>query len=320
MVSQMAPRGFSAPASKDPVASQLEIFQDAVEELPDIEEYVKRTLTNTLNNEARITLAKEDDKTQIAKLLKSQSIPDDKTTAQMPWDKFMETEIKINSKVVESLKAQDFSTKSLKFWNAYYTDVFDKYFVTSRVGKIAIAYNSCSLSLKQRLLALDAGTEARADTYLYLNLLQLLTTVVHSPVSRDQAMLEIYKGLSQTSMESVQVFLHRWRDTAEDAWGPSSGWTMSQASLLLKKICEGFNSTELAKLTASIVVTLPFQWATLCDSIIQFQQRVRSTNPQQNVNAIQQKEVKQPTCYKCSTGHFMRELQSPVLSVLRGTA
>ena len=295
------------PASKDPVASQLKIFQDAVEKLPDIEESVKRTLTNTLTNKARITLAKEDDKTHIAKLLKSQSIPADETATQMPWDKLTETETKIISKVVESLKEQDFSTKSLKFWNAYYTDVFNKLFVTSRVGKIAITYNSCSLSLKQRLLALDAGTEARADTYSYLNLLQLITTVVHSPLSRDEAMLETYKGLSQTSTESVQAFLQRWRDTAEDAWGPSSGWTMSQASLLLKKICEGFKSTELAKLTASVVVTLPFQWATLCDSIIQFQQRVCSTNPQQNVNAIQQKEVKQPTCYKCGANHFVRE-------------
>ena len=102
----MAPRGF-LPASKDPVASQLEIFQEAVEKLPDIEESVKRTLTNTLTNKARITLAKEDDKTKIAKL---QSIPADETVAQMPWDKLTETETKIISRVVENLKEQDFST------------------------------------------------------------------------------------------------------------------------------------------------------------------------------------------------------------------
>ena len=70
-----------------------------------------------------------------------------------------------------------------------------------------------------------------------MNLLQLITTMVHSPISQDQAMLDIYKGFNQTSTESVQSFLQKWRDVAEDAWGPSSGWTMSQASLLLKKIC-----------------------------------------------------------------------------------
>ena len=93
---------------------------------------------------------------------------------------------------------------------------------------------------------------------------------------------------------------------------------MSQASLLLKKICDGFNSTELGKLTASIVVTLPFQWATLCDSILQFQQRIRSTHPQQNINAIQQREVRQPTCLKCGAGHLVRECKALFCWYCRG--
>ena len=136
-------------------------------------------------------------------------------------------------------------------------------------------------------------------------LLQLITTVVHSPISRDQAMMDIYKGFRQTNSETVQTYLHLWRDVAEDDWGPSSGWTMSQASLLLKKICDGFNSTELARLTASIVVTVPFQWTTLCDSVLQFQQRVKNTHPEQNVNAIQQKEAKPSVCFKCGMAHYV---------------
>ena len=183
--------------AKDPISSQLEVFHDAFEKLPDFEESVKRTLTNTLTNEARITLAREDDKTQISKLLKSQRILADTATIQMPWDQLTEAETKLISRAVESLKEQDFSTKSLKFWNAHYSDIYDKFFVTSRVGKLAIIFNSCSLSFKQRLLALDAGTEAGADTYSYLNLLQLITTMVHSPESRDQAMMEIYNPRNQ---------------------------------------------------------------------------------------------------------------------------
>ena len=121
------------------------------------------------------------------------------------------------------------------------------------MGRIAVVYNSCSTSLKQRLLALDVGNEAQKDSYSYLSLLQPITTVVQSPVSKDEAMMNIYKGFSQASSESVQSYLQRVCDTAEEAYGPSSGWTMSQASLLLKKICEGLNSSELAKLTVSIV-------------------------------------------------------------------
>lgn len=59
------------PASKDLVTSQIERFQDAVEKIPDIDESVKKSLTTTLTNEARINLAKEDDKSKISKILKS---------------------------------------------------------------------------------------------------------------------------------------------------------------------------------------------------------------------------------------------------------
>ena len=202
--------------------------------------------------------------------------------------------------------------KSLKFWSTHYSDVFDKFFVNSRVGRIAVVYNSCSLSLKQCLLTLDVGKQAREDSYSYLKLLQLITTVVHSPVSRDQAMMDIYKGFHQTNTEIVQTYLQRWGDVAEDAWGPSSGWTMSQASLLLKKIFCGFNLTELARLTASILITVPFQWTTLCDSVLQFQQQVKNTHPEQNVNAIQQKETKPPVCYKCGSAHYVHDCKTMV--------
>ena len=90
---------------------------------------------------------------------------------------------------MENIKQQDFSTKSLKHWSVHFSDVFDKFFISSRVGRIAVVYNSCSTSLKQRLLALDVDQEAQKDSYSYLNLLHLITTVVHSPVSRDQAMM-----------------------------------------------------------------------------------------------------------------------------------
>ena len=84
---------------------------------------------------------------------------------------------------------------------------------------------------------------------------------------------------------------------------------MSQASLLLKKVCDGFNSTELARLTASIVITL-------CDSVLQFQKRVKNTHPEQNVNAIQQKEAKSPACYKFGGAHYDEGLLDGALPVV----
>ena len=263
------------PASRDPLASQIEQFENAVDQIPNIDESVKKSLTTTLSTEARIILQKEDDKSKVQQLLKTQTLAIDDAVSPMPWSQLTESEAKIISRVVENIPQQDFSTRSLKHWSIHFSDLFDKFFISSRVGRIAVIYNSCSTSLKQRLLALDVDNEAQKDSYSYLSLLQLITTVVHSPVSKDEAMMNIYKGFRQASSESVQSYLQKVRDTAEEAYGPSSGWTMSQVSLLLKKICEGLCSSELAKLTASIVISVPFQWNTLCDSVIQFQQRVK---------------------------------------------
>ena len=86
---------------------------------------------------------------------------------------------------------------------------------------------------------------------------------------------------------------------------------------MLKKICDGFSSTELARLTASIVVTVRFQWTTLCDSVLQFQQRVKNTHTEQNVNAIQQKEAKPPVCFKCGMAHYVRDCRTLVCRYCR---
>ena len=79
----------------------------------------------------------------------------------MPWDKITESKAKIISRAIENLKIQEFSAKSLKFWSSFYADIFDKHFITSRVGKIAAVYNTCSLSLKNCLVNLEAGKDAR---------------------------------------------------------------------------------------------------------------------------------------------------------------
>ena len=163
-------------------------------------------------------------------------------------------------------------------------------------------------------MSLDAGKNANDDSYTFLNLLQLITTVVHSPDSRDQAMMILHSGINQSSTESVQFFLQRFRETGEEAFGPSSNWTMSQASLIMKKICEGLNSTELSRLAASIVVITPFNWSSVCDSVKQFQQRVKNTHPQQNVHAIavQQREKKTVSCYRCWQNHLLKDCRALV--------
>ena len=102
------------PASKDPVASQIEKFEDAVEQIPDLDESVKKSLTTTLSTETRINIAKQDDKSKVQQLLRAQTFISDEAVSGMPWDKLTETETKNISRIIENLKQQDFSAKSLK--------------------------------------------------------------------------------------------------------------------------------------------------------------------------------------------------------------
>ena len=172
------------PASRDPIKSQVKKFEDAVERIPDIDDAVKASLTNALTTETRVSLAREDDKPKISELVKTQLLPTQDSSSLMPWNQLTEAETKAVARALETLQQQDFSSKSLKHWTALFNDKFDRSFITSRVGRLALVYNSCSLSLKQRLIALDVGKHAQQDSYTFLHLLQLITTVVHSPVSR----------------------------------------------------------------------------------------------------------------------------------------
>ena len=70
--------------AKNPLSLQIEVFQDTVEKLPDIEDSVKQTLKSTFTNEARINLAREDDKHGISQLLKSQKLPAEKKRSRCP--------------------------------------------------------------------------------------------------------------------------------------------------------------------------------------------------------------------------------------------
>ena len=175
------------PASKDPVSSQVKKFEDVVERIPDIDDAVKASLTNALTTEARISFAREDDKSKISELVKTQLLPTQDSISPMPWNQLTEAETKSVARALETLQQQDFSSKSLKHWTALFNDKFDRSFITSRVGRLALVYNSCSLSLKQRLISLDVSKHAQEDSYTFLHLLQLITTVVHSPVSRSRS-------------------------------------------------------------------------------------------------------------------------------------
>ena len=50
------------PAYKNPVEQKLEVFENALDKLPELDESLRKSLASTLTNEARIDSARKQDK------------------------------------------------------------------------------------------------------------------------------------------------------------------------------------------------------------------------------------------------------------------
>ena len=160
-------------------------------------------------------------------------------------------------------------------------------------------YNSCSSPLQQQLLSLNIGSKAEDEEFTYTEFLQVICTLSNSPNHTELALQHLYGGIKQTTADSTSVFLEKVRSISEDAYGLSSTWTMNQTSTVLQKEVAGLRSKDLAQLTSSFVIVLPFNFNVFRDTICQFESRLPSTPPV--VHAI---DVLQ--CWKCGGQHLQR--------------
>ena len=101
-------------------------------------------------------------------------------------------------------------------------------------------------------------------------------------------------------MLTVQLCSWRVRSISEDTYGLSSMWTMHQTSTMLQRVVGGLRNKDLAQLTSSIIIVLPFNFNIFRDTICQFESRLPSPSPV--VHAI---DVLQ--CWKCGDAHLQRE-------------
>ena len=95
------------PVSHDPLASQIEQFENAVDQIPNIDEAVKKSLTTTLSTEARIILQKEDDETKVQQLLKTQAPAIIDKPSPMPWNQLTESKAKIIARKYQATRFYD---------------------------------------------------------------------------------------------------------------------------------------------------------------------------------------------------------------------
>ena len=145
---------------------------------------------------------------------------------------------------------------------------------------------------------MDVGS--RAEKVDFEDFLQILCVLSNSPNHQEQALQQLYAGINQASADSITIYLEKIRSVAECAYGLATTWTVNQASLVLQKIVSGLKSRDLAQLTSSFVITLPFNYNKFRDVVTQFEMRLPSHPPAVHaINALR--------CYKCQGPHLVKE-------------
>ena len=82
--------------------------------------------------------------------------------------------------LAKELGEVDWSTRSVKNWVTKLERLFNKNFVVSRWGRMAVVYNACSKSTQERLLASNFGKDSAVETYNFITLVKTLGAIYAS--------------------------------------------------------------------------------------------------------------------------------------------
>ena len=168
------------------------------------------------------------------------------------------------------------------------------------MAKISVVYNSCSNPLQQQILSLNIGEKAQKEEFLYQELLQVICTLTNAPNHQELSLKQLYAGIKQANADYVTVFLEKVRNISEYAYGLASTRTMNQTSTVIQKVVGGLRSKDLAQLTSSVVISLPFNFNNFRDIICQFELQLPSPPPAVHaIGAIK--------CFKCGGAQLASE-------------
>ena len=245
-----------------------------LEQYQDVSKVFRANVTTAYKAETRLEAARKAEVLSLTEQLKNNPISYDAPYPDFPWKLISADQAKICSKISDNLKPLDFSEKSMRHWDHQFKDMYARKFVHERCAKLSLIYNSCSPPLQQQLLSLNVGLKAADDLFFYSELLQIICTLCNSPNHVELALQQIYAGLRQNGAESLPMLLERCRSVSEDAYGLCSTWNMNQTSMVLQKIVAGLKNKNLATLTSSIVIHLPFSFTQFRDTVNQFQTRL----------------------------------------------
>ena len=182
-----------------------------------------------------------------------------------PFKEIVLEEAKLIAKVNGTLTQFDFSTQSMKSWKTKFTRTFDSFFVTGPLARLAIVWNTCSDSTKNRILFLVFG---------FKDLLRIICILYGSLLHSELALQCINSGVQQTQNESIPVYLESIRCLGKDGFGPAVRWTLNNTQKIVQTVISGLRSKQLSQLVAWYMINLPYQYHVFQETILQFNSRI----------------------------------------------
>ena len=128
---------------------QVVALENVLKEYNDISDVFKSNISAAYRSEAQLEVARQTDCEALNQKLLRTPVLCTAPYVQFPWSLIGAEQAKIFSKINDSLIPLDFSSKFVKNWTQYFDVLFKRKFITERLARIAIVYNSCSLSLQQ---------------------------------------------------------------------------------------------------------------------------------------------------------------------------
>ena len=119
----------------------------------------------------------------------------------------------------------DFSSRSLKHWLQHFDILFNKKFITERIARIAIMYNSCSLPLQQQILSMNVGSRAEREDFKFQDFLQILSVLCNSESTRP---VETASRSTSRRLEALRRMLTGSLQHGPLTVGPPEGCQLSQ--------------------------------------------------------------------------------------------
>jgi len=275
-----------------------------------ISEKFRKTVLSQFQAEAQISEAQLSQALQLKTAVDrvDPTVLEQEDWVDFPFSTIIGEEAKLISKVNSTLGQNDFSTMSMKSWRIKFTRIFDSSFVTGRLARLAILWNTCSDSTKNRILSMGIGERAGSEDFKFTDLLRIICILYGSPSHSEVALQSIYSGVAQAQNESIPVYLERIRCLGEDGFGPAVRWTLNNALKIVQTVISGLRSKPLSQLVAGYMISIPFQFHMFQDTVLQFHTRIPSQHPLANSNQVNVLDNERPIrCFRCDGGHYVKE-------------